>query len=493
MAPPFGYAGIEMEMDRHRYVVIEPPLNENELQIREKIKEVLYEELDLPPEGLKNRQLVEGRLREEVRRIIKDCRLNVPKENVEKFDYYMIRDLLGYGKIDLLIQDPNVEDISLDGTNVPIYVWHKVYGSVPTNIVFDEDELGALLRRLAYKSGGRLTLSYPILDGILPEGFRVHLASSAVSKRGGSFTIRKFGRDPLTIIDLVILRTLSPQIVAYLWILVENHKSIMVEGQTATGKTTLLNAISMFIHPSDKVITIEEAQELRLPHENWVPLLARQVFQEGLREITLFDLLKSALRQRPDYIIVGEIRGAEAYTLFQAISTGHGGLCSIHAESIESSFKRLLTKPMDVPLMLIPLMNLGIMISRVRVRDEITRRITEMKEIIGVDESRRTVETNPVFLWIGEDEDSFLFSGRSALFERIAQVKRVPLELLHQEMEERAEVVSWMVDRKLRSYSDVAETLEQFYHDRDKLFEKVRHGLGVHDRKKMESAHQGEL
>ncbi|MFQ5871729.1 MAG: type II/IV secretion system ATPase subunit, partial [Candidatus Geothermarchaeales archaeon] len=371
-----------------------------------------------------------------------------------------------------------IEDISCDGEAIPLYVWHKFYENLQTSVSLTKEELDSVILRLAYRTGYQVTVSNPILDGDLPDGSRAHIALGEVSKRGGSFTIRKFSEKPFTVVDLINFGTISAEVAAYFWIMIENFRSMMISGATASGKTTLLNAIAMFIFPESKICTIEETREIRLPHENWVPLVSRQVFHEGIREITLFDLLKSSLRQRPDYIVVGEVRGQEAYTFFQAIGTGHGGLCTIHSDSIETSVKRLLTKPMDVPLMLMPLMQVGVHISRVRVRGETTRRVVEIKETIGIDEETEKVEFNPTFNWGGEDNDSFLFSGRSIVFERMAEQNFIPVENYYGELEDRAELLRWMALRKRMTYNEIAETIRRFYYDKDGVMQEVRLGEG---------------
>ncbi len=477
VSPPFGFVGLEAEEGgKLRYTVVEPPLSPSEVEVIQRIKDILLEEVDLPPSMLRDREAVEEIIKERVRRAIEIYKLDVAEDKLEKIYYYMLRDFLGYGKIDIIMRDPQIEDVSVDGVGIPIFVWHKFYENLPTNLVFDRDELEATISRLAYKTGYQITLSQPILDGILPEGFRIHIALSEVSKRGGSFTIRKFSEKPFTIVDLISFGTMSPEIAAYLWIQIENLRSVMVGGATAAGKTTCLNSVSMLIHPEAKIVTIEETQEIRLPHENWVPMVTRQIFGEEVREITLFELLKSALRQRPEYVIVGEVRGAEAYTLFQSISTGHGGLCTIHADNIATAVKRLITEPMNVPLMLIPLMNVGCMVNRVKVGGNVTRRITEVKEIKAIDESVGTVEFHSVFDWTGEERDTYTFSGQSVVFEQLARARYLPVESLYREMDDRTRVMKWMVKRNLKSYLEVAEAVRLFYHDREKMMNRVRLG-----------------
>ncbi|MEE9509355.1 MAG: type II/IV secretion system ATPase subunit, partial [Candidatus Bathyarchaeia archaeon] len=301
--------------------------------------------------------------------------------------------------------------------------------------------------------------------GTLPEGFRVHLTLEEISKRGDTFTIRKIRANPFTIIDLINFGTISPHIAAYFWILIENLRSIIVAGATASGKTALLNSIAMFIRPEMKVVTIEEVRELRL-HENWIPMVTRPSFQLGVQEVTLFDLLKSSLRQRPDYIIVGEVRGEEAYTLFQSISVGHGGLCTIHAEDVETVEKRLLTKPMDIPSMLIPMMNVIVLIRRTKIRDSTVRRVLDISEITGVMEESERAVFKKIYEW-DSGTDSFVFTAKSAseshIFKKITELRHVPLETLQEELKRREYILKWMVRKNIKSYDEVADIVRRYY------------------------------
>ncbi|RLI06263.1 hypothetical protein DRO24_05090, partial [Candidatus Bathyarchaeota archaeon] len=402
----------------------------------------------------------------------------VAEEAEEKFIYYLKRDFLGYGKIDILMKDPNIEDISCNGIRTPIYVWHRRYESLPTNVSYDsEEELDAIVRRLAYRSGHQISIAHPILEGTLPEGYRIHLTLDEVSKRGNTFTIRKFRANPYTIIDLINFGTLSTEIAAYLWILIDNLRSIMICGATASGKTSLLNAIGMFIRPEMKVVTIEEVRELRL-HENWIPMVTRPSFQPGVEEVSLYDLLRSALRQRPDYIIVGEVRGEEAYTLFQAIAVGHGGLCTIHADSVDAAIKRLLTKPMNIPKMMLPLMNVLILIRRVKLGEEIARRVVAVEEITGISPDgevmlERRYEWNP-------EDDSFIYhppSGRGRdVYGQIMEMTHIPREKLMEEQARRERILRWMVEKGMNTYEEVSKVIRDYYLKPEEVYSAARMG-----------------
>jgi flagellar protein FlaI len=477
--PPFGYVGIEInkETGKLQYQTTEPTMDEHEKQTLQRLKTIIKEEANVPLSVLKDEALIKEYLTDRIRRAIKTFKLEISEDSVEKFIYYMKRDFLGYGILDILIRDPNIEDISCNGTNIPIYVWHRYHESIPTNVIYNsKEELDSFVTQLAYKAGHQISVSSPILEGSLPEGFRVHLTLEEISKRGDTFTIRKMKANPFTVIDLINSGTISPQIAAYFWILTENLRSIIIAGITASGKTALLNAIAMFIRPDMKVVTIEEVRELRL-HENWIPMVTRPSFQPGVQEVTLFDLLKSSLRQRPDYIIVGEVRGEEAYTLFQSISVGHGGFCTIHAEDVVTVEKRLLTKPMDIPPMLIPMMNVIVLIGRAKLKDTAVRRVMDISEITGVDEKTGNTMFMKVYEW-DPGSDSFIFNIKSAaesfVFKKITSVKHVPMEVLLNELERREYVLKWMVHKNIKNYDEVANIVRRYYINPNDVYNRAR-------------------
>jgi flagellar protein FlaI len=480
--PPFGYVGIQVDEDNGKktYYGIEPTLNEEETNILNAIKEAIIINVGIPLEILKNDELMKNYLNQMIKKILKKYKKQVPQESEDKLKYYLIRDFLGYGKIDILFHDQNIEDISCNGVNTPIYIWHRVHESLPTNILFPTaEELNFVVTRLVYKTGNQISIANPILEGTLPEGYRAHITLDEVSKRGDTFTIRKFRANPFTVVDLIQLGTISPKIAAYTWLLIEHLRSMMICGAVASGKTAFLNAISMFIKPEMKVVTIEEVRELRL-HENWIPMTTRPSYQPGIQEVNLFDLLKSALRQRPDYIIVGEVRGEEAYTLFQSIAVGHGGLCSIHADSEDSVIKRLLTRPMDVPPMMLPLMNCLIQVRRVAFNGQVARRVESVTEIIDID--RETQEPTLVtrFKWNAET-DTFAYNKPNnkdkSVFHFISQINQINIDTLHEELERREVILQWMVNVGVKNYDDVANIIRNYYHSPEDVYNVARLGI----------------
>jgi len=313
-----------------KYRAVEVPLTKAEKEQFEEIKELLIDELDVDIKKIGSIEKAEQYLTGQAENLVKNYHMKIGPRSLRKMGYYISRGFIRYDKIDPLMQDPHIEDISCNGPGLPIYIWHRKYESIPTNIMFStSEELDRFVVKLTDMSKKAVSIAQPVIDATLPDGSRLQVTyEKEVTRRGSSFSIRKFHESPLTVTDLILSNTLSAEVAAWFWYVIENQASVLVVGGTASGKTTTTNVLSMFIKPTLKIISIEDTAELQLPHENWLPSIVRTGFGVSGKqsEITLFDLLKNAMRQRPDYIIVGEVRGSEAYTLAQAVATGHGGL-----------------------------------------------------------------------------------------------------------------------------------------------------------------------
>jgi flagellar protein FlaI len=480
---PYVYAAIvkDPETQKTLYEVIEPTLQKEEERRLQEVKTLLMEEVNVNLNDIETKEKAESYLAEKTKEMIKKYQIKIPPESFDKLVYYVIRDFLGYWKIDPLMKDHLIEDISADGVNIPIYVWHRLYESLPTNIIFnDERELNSFIIRLAYFAGKNISIASPILDASLPDGSRIQLTyGSEVTRRGSTFTIRRFRVDPLTISDLIAFNTISSEMAAYLWYTIENRASVIVAGGVASGKTTMLNCLSMFIKPEMKVVSVEDTPELNLPHENWIPSVIRLGFGHEDRKsgsITLFDLLKAAVRQRPDYIIVGEVRGEEAYTLFQAMATGHLGLSTIHAESVEAVINRLESEPMNIPKPLIAMANVIMVMTRTEIEDKPARRISTTAEVIELEPKRKEIITEEVFHW-NPKADRFVFSGHSAILERHMRKLDASEEDIRRELHQRKIVLEWMVRKGIRRYTDVANVIREYYVNPNRVFQKARVGL----------------
>ncbi len=465
------------------YFVDEIPLTEEEKELYKKVMDILYWELE-PPSG---EEKIDPRehFKKQVSKIIKKFKLRFstsihPGISWQKIEYYINRDSIEYGPITPLMKDPAIEDISCDGVGRPIYVWHQRYESIPTNIVFnDEDELDDLVVKLAHKAGKHVSVAFPIVDAILPEGHRLAATyKREVSKFGSTFTIRKFRDKPLSIINLVMGGTLSPLLAAYFWKVMEFNMTGLIMGVTGAGKTTLLNALATLLRPTIKIVTIEDTPELRLTHENWVQLYSRPSygFEGKMGEISLYDLVRVSLRYRPDVVIVGEVRGVEAQVLFQAIATGHGGITTIHAEHIDAAVKRLTSPPMNIPQGYIPLVNFAIAIKRVRIpvspdNYRVERRVTDVWEIKDYN------SYNVIARWDPASKEHRVYLEDSFLIPRIAEMTGVSIESVIEDIEKREKVIKWMVHKKMTDYRDVASTINEYYRRASELMERVEREL----------------
>jgi flagellar protein FlaI len=389
----------------YAYYIEEVGLTEDEKEVHKKILDILSKELEPLTVGVDPKTHVSN----EALRLAKKYGLakKIADESWPKLQYHLHRDLVGFGDIEVIMNDPMIEDLSVNGVNLPVYVWHRKYESLPANLIFtDENALDNLIVKLTHLSSKHISTAFPILDAMLPGKDRLAATfKREVSPKGSSFSIRRFRDEPFSIIDLMEMGTLNDEIAAYFWLLIENRMTIAVIGGTGAGKTSTLNALASLVRPSMKIVTVEEIPELNLPHENWVQLVSRESYGLGgmkTGEVTLFDLVRTSLRYRPDYIVVGEVRGEEAFVLFQALATGHGGLTTIHAENLDYAVKRLTSPPMNVAESYIPLINVAPLVERVHLPDSkngsptFGRRIKSLAELVDHEQHRTISEWNPL-------------------------------------------------------------------------------------------------
>jgi flagellar protein FlaI len=466
---PYAFAKILKNTDtlEKYYKVIEPYLSPEEQSHLNFIWETLMRSLNMRLDELEPEK-IEGYLVEQIEQVISNYELDIDEVGKKKILYYIKRESLGFGKIDPLMRDPHIEDISCDGAGIPIFLYHRKYGSVRSNVTFkDEEELSFFVVRLAQKCGKHISIAEPMLDATMPDGSRIQMTlSTEVTTKGSTFTIRKFRADPFTPPDLIELNTVSAEIMAYYWLAVENRVNMLIAGGTASGKTTILNAMSLFIPRDAKIVSIEETREINLPHPNWIPGIARTGFGEVVQdkmlgEIDLYDLMKAALRQRPEYILVGEIRGKEAYVLFQAMATGHATYSTVHADSAKALIHRLEGKPIEIPRIMIQSLDVVSIHVTTRVNAKRVRRCKQIVEIIDIDPTTKEILTNEVFRW-DPIEDKFVYTGKSYILEGIRARWDLSKEEITKEIRTRTEILEWMVAHNLRTFKEVAKVISRY-------------------------------
>ncbi|MGP8074499.1 MAG: type II/IV secretion system ATPase subunit [Thermoplasmata archaeon] len=472
------------------YHILEPTLRLGEqdqiVRIRERMEASMAQE-ELPitdGQSLEESPALQEYLRQKFLYTIDLYDIDVPERRRSVLLYYLRREFVGLGRTDAVLRDPFLEDISCLGPGIPLFVFHRVYGSMRTNITYTgELELNRYIFRLAQIAGKHVSIYQPILDATLQDGSRINLTlGTEVTRKGSTFSVRKFSQDPVSPIDLLKFGSVSAYELAYFWTLIENHRSLLISGGTAAGKTTFLNAISMFIRPEDKIVSIEDTPEIQIDHQNWIQSIARTGYGMGSSSgasgvsgvsaahakpsgsVTLFDLLVAALRQRPEYVIVGEVRGVEAFTLFQAISVGHASLSTIHAGSIAELIHRVENEPMNIPRVLFQALDAVAFPAQVTVNRNRVRRVTGVTEVLEIDATTKELLTNDTFRW-EPTTDTFTYLGRSFVLEEIAKKSGVDFDGLSAEVR-RKELYLRLMDRLQMSYfRDVSRAIADYYVD----------------------------
>ncbi|MFA5944779.1 MAG: type II/IV secretion system ATPase subunit [Candidatus Thermoplasmatota archaeon] len=481
MVPQRAWVRILYDEAEHTYLyeVLEPQLSDDEAVILEFLHDTLVRTLD----GRSATKDTEWSnvLVAAIRQAVVDHSIRLSEAGSRRVEYHLVRDFLGYGPIDVLMRDPMIEDISCDDPGIPLYLFHRKYESVKTNVRFkDEDDLDSFVIRLAQRSRKHISVADPLLDATLPDGSRLQATlSREVTTRGSSFTVRKFRADPMTPPDLIKLNTLSSEMAAWFWFAMELGHSFILAGGTASGKTTSLNAISQFIPPEKKIVSIEDTREINLSHENWIAGVTRTGFGGELRSgkqagsIDMYKLLEAALRQRPEYLLVGEVRGPEALTLFQAMATGHAVYSTMHADSVASAVYRLENPPINVPRMMLQTLDIVAIQAQIRIGEKMGRRIREVTEVVGFDPETRELLTNMVFEW-DSATDVHKYLGKSYVLEQVMESRHMSEEDVEAEWRSRVEVLQWMMDNNVRHVTDVARDFSRYYRDPKGLLAGVR-------------------
>jgi flagellar protein FlaI len=462
------YVSVHIYWDRRAgelvYEVEEPILDENEKSVLDTLETSLSEMINVNVLVQKTTEAMIEYIDNTSRTLIEELGLKVSDESYKKMFYYLFRNFVGMNQIEPLMKDYFIEDIECNGANTPLYIVHRIYRNIKTNIVFESiDVLASFVEKLAQRTGKYVSYASPLLDGSLPDGSRVNATyTTDVTSRGPTFTIRKFTKIPWTPAQLLNMKTLCPEALAYFWLLLENHSNILIAGGTASGKTTLLNAIAFFIPPEARVVSIEDTRELNLPRENWLPSVARtSLGRGGVGEVDLFSLLKSSFRQNPDYVIVGEVRGKEAFVLFQGMASGHSSVGTVHADSVDTLIKRLETPPIELSPSLINTLDAVAIMTHAVVGKQETRKLREIVEIVNVDD-KGVALTNTPFVWNAQ-EDSFYFKKNLHVFEKISKRSGITIDELYREFNTRARFLYEMQRRRIFDFNQTQRLINEYH------------------------------
>lgn len=441
------------------------PTADKEVQkgkIRDEILKVLLGEVDAANSGVKKREGFE-----------------VPDDKkLAQMGEMVIDAMVGFGAIEPLLADDEIEEVMVIGVNAPVYIAHRKHGAMPTNIVFDNDEgIQRIIERIGRFSGRKIDLANPLLDARLPDGSRVNATLRPASLDGSTITIRKFRAEALTIIDIVKFGTFGSDVAAFLWLAVDGMgvrpANILVSGGTGSGKTTTLNCLGDFIPEKDRVITIEDTAELQLPLKHLIRLETKPPSVEGTGGLTFNDLLVNTLRMRPDRLVLGEVRGDEASTLFVAMNTGHdGNMGTCHANTANETVTRLINAPMNVPLIMIPALDLILMQNRITVGGNVRRRVTEIAEVAGTELDK--VLLNKIYEHDPKSDTVRETGTPSRLKQDIAEKRGIGGEEVNIELEKRKILIDFLVAKDITKLEDVYKWIQNYYKDPDGTLKKMQ-------------------
>lgn len=470
---PFAEARVRWEPEKKSlvYDVIEPDLTKKERGIFELLKKDLLKLIDVELSGIKEKKKVFEYMQDQLKKILKSENIKLRRDTYAKISYYIYRDFVGLNEIEAVLHDPYIEDIGCPGLDIPVFVVHRKFGSMETNIEFnDGGYLNNFVIKLAERCGRYISYANPLLDGSLPDGTRVQATiAKDVTTKGPTFSIRKFRITPFSPVDMLNFNTASSDVMAYLWLMVENRASTLICGGVSTGKTSFLNVMCTFIAPEDKIVSIEDTRELNIPHDNWIPSVSRVGFgipdTSGKRygEVTLFELLRESFRQNPDYVIVGEVRGREAYVMFQGMASGHSSLGTVHAGSIEDVIKRLETPPIELSPTLIETLDIIIVMVHAKEKGKSTRRVKEINEIESIDPKTGTPHSIRVFDWNPSSDDFNDNTEESYLLKKVAFERGIPYKKLAEDLEKRKRILEWMKKFAVTDFNDVAKIINLYY------------------------------
>lgn len=454
-----------------------PTLNKNEKEILDEIEREAIKQIAIDPTSIKNKKDSLWVFIEKVREIIERMNFKISHEKITDLANIVSYNMIGYGLIEFLLYDDDLEEIFVVGTGRPVYVNHRINGISTTNIVFENDgEILRIIQKIASSVGRRIDRSSPLLDAHLSDGSRVNATIPPISLHGPTLTIRKKRDKSLSIKDFMENGSIDPALGSFLWMVVEGlglkPGNIIAAGGTGSGKTTFLNVLASFIPSTERVITIEDTAELNLHRDHVIRLETRPPSVEGSGEITMDDLVKNTLRMRPDRIIVGEVRGSEAATLFTAMNTGHEGcMGTVHANSAKETLIRLQNPPMNVPRIMLPALDLILMQNKILHNNRVLRRVTEVVEVNT--SNGGPVELNPIYLWNPTDDSFKRTENQSQLLTRLSELKGISMDELELKRKDMEKILSWMKNANIIDSNQISGLLDSYYYDEEEFLKMI--------------------
>ncbi len=387
----------------------------------------------------------------------------------------LLHDMLGLGDIEILLDDERLEEVVVNGAQEPVWVYHKEYGWLKTDITFESDEdIRNSASVIARRVGKQISSLHPLLDAHLPSGDRTNATIFPISTEGNTITIRKFARSPWTITDFVRNDTLDREVAALLWLAIQYEMNIVISGGTGSGKTSLLNVLTPFIPPNHRIVSIEDTREISLPQFlHWVPLTTREPNPEGEGGVSMLDLLVNSLRMRPDRIIVGEIRRErQAEVLFEAMHTGHSVYSTLHADTAQQTLRRLVNPPINVPETLVEAVDLNVVMFRDRRKN--IRRTMQVSEVVAEHRGGGTdLSPNVMYRWRSSDDEIVKQSQSMKVFDELKMHAGLSSKDIKQGLKQREDILDWMMEYDVDTVDSVGKVVAEFYQDEDRIIDAV--------------------
>lgn len=447
-------------------------ISKNTEIILERIRKELVQRVNLGMVDItqvKRTGVVEEKFSEAIRDLVGKYFPDIDDRTAEFLSAYLIQKSLGMGTIEILLDDINLEEVAINSAEVPVWVYHRKHGWLKTNVIVkSEDQVKHYASMIGRKVGRQITILNPLMDAHLETGDRVNATLMPISNFGNTITLRKFAAKPWTITTFMESNTISPAAAALIWVAVQYEMSTIISGGTASGKTSMLNVVANFFPPNQRVVSIEETREIRLPKFlHWIPMVTRLPNPEGKGEVSMLDLLVNSLRQRPDRIIVGEIRRKkEAEVLFEAIHTGHSVYATVHANDVNETITRLVSPPIDVPRSMIPAVSL--IVAQYRNRRTGVRRTFQIAEILP--------DSTPNILMqysVKTDKIRALNKSKVLLRELGLYTGMSPAEF-RKDLLQKERVLKWLIKQKINEVDSVGRVIAEYYTNTPNLMKYVR-------------------